>query len=101
MLIERIVPPVALTEALTWSTTALIFGITIGASVAGSVIDRYGAQFGFRLPAAAAVLAAVVALVSTPGLRPRAVRRTADRLAASLVDAPAPAAPRAQLPAAE
>lgn len=95
MLIGALVPPVALTEALTWSTTSLILGITIGAGVAGSVVDDHGARVGFWIPAAVAVLAALIALLSIPRLRVGAVRRTADNLAASLVDAPLPGAPQA------
>lgn len=97
MLIERMIPPVALTEALTWSTTALVLGITVGASTAGSVVDAYGARAGFWIPAGIAVLAAVLAVASIPRLRFAAVRRTADNLAASLVDAPVPGAPQAEV----
>lgn len=97
MLIERIIPPVALTEALTWSTTSLVLGVTIGASSAGYVVDAYGARTGFWIPAAVAVLAAVIALASIPRLRFHAVRRTADNLAASLVDSPVPGAPQAEV----
>lgn len=97
MLIERMFPPIALTEALTWSTTSLVLGITIGASTAGSVIDAYGARAGFWIPAGVAVLAALLALASIPRLRFQAVRRTADNLAASLVDSPVPGAPQAEI----
>lgn len=93
VLIERIVPPVALTEALTWSTTALVLGITIGASTGGALIDEHGARFAFWIPATVAVLAAAVALVSSPRLRYHSVQRTAHALAASIVDAPAPGVP--------
>lgn len=97
VLIERIVPAVALTEALTWSTTALVLGVTIGASAAGSLIDEHGARFSFWVPAGAAVLAALIALVASPRLRHASVRSTADKLAASLVDAPAPGIPQAEV----
>ncbi|WP_106850435.1 MFS transporter [Blastococcus sp. Marseille-P5729] len=98
VLIERIVPPAALTEALTWSTTSLIGGVTIGGAGGGSLVDRYGAQLSFWLPAGVAILAAAIAIVSIPRLRFRSVQRTASRLAASLVDAPAPGVPQAELP---
>lgn len=98
VLIERIVPPVALTEALTWSTTALVLGVTIGAAGAGTLVDEHGARFAFWLPAGVAVLAALVAITSSPRLRHRSVRRTADSMAASLIDAPAPGAPQAEVP---
>lgn len=97
MLIERIVPPVALTEALTWSMTALIFGVTLGTAAAGSVVDAHGARAGFWIPAAAAVLTALVAVSSIPRLRFHAVQRTAENLAASLIDSPVPGAPQAEV----
>lgn len=97
VLIERMVPPTALTEALTWSTTSLVLGVTVGAAGAGALVDQHGARFGFWLPAGVAVLAAVLALMSSPRLRHHSVRATADRLAASLVDAPAPGVPQAEV----
>ncbi|MFV0533841.1 MAG: MFS transporter [Cumulibacter sp.] len=91
-LIQRLVPPAALTEALTWSTTSLVVGITIGASAAGSIVDAHGARMGFWLPASVAVLAGLLAVISIPRLRFTAVTRAADALAVGLVDAPVPAA---------
>lgn len=67
--VERIVPRSALTEGLTLTTTALVIGVTAGAAIAGPLIDAYGARTAFRLPAVAAVLTAVVALVAWPVLR--------------------------------
>ena len=68
-LVERLVPKGALTEGLTWSTTALTIGVTIGAALAGPIIDHYGARTAFRLPTAAALLAAIVAASCLRGLR--------------------------------
>jgi len=60
--IERLVPPTALTEGLTLSITALTMGVTAGAALAGPVIDAYGARVAFRIPAGAALLTALIAL---------------------------------------
>lgn len=101
-LVERLVPRPALTEGLTWSTTALTVGVTAGAALAGPLVDAYGGSTAFRLPAVAAVLTAVAALATLPWLR---AARTADDLeadreagreagpeaATAEVDAPAPA----------
>jgi MFS family permease len=83
-LVERLVPRAALTEGLTWSTTSLTFGVTIGAAVAGPLIDTYGAHLAFRLPAGAAILTALIALASAPVLQ-----RAYARVAADAPDRPA------------
>lgn len=97
ILVERLVPPSSLTEGLTWSTTALVGGVTIGAAGAGSLIDAVGARAALWLPIGAAALAAIVAWSASPLLRHAAVTRTRGRLHASLVDAPAPNAPVAEI----
>jgi MFS family permease len=67
-LVERLVPRRGLTEGLTWSTTALTVGVTVGAAFAGPLVDAYGANAGFRLAAGAAALTALAALVVRPWL---------------------------------
>jgi predicted MFS family arabinose efflux permease len=76
-LVERLVPRTALTEGLTWSTTAVTFGVTVGAALAGPLVDAYGAAVAFRLPAVAAVLTAILALASRSWLTPRAAVESA------------------------
>ncbi|PRZ41675.1 putative MFS family arabinose efflux permease [Antricoccus suffuscus] len=90
MLIERLVPPYALTEGLTWATTALVAGVTIGAAVGGQLIDSYGARTAFLLPTCAALVAAIIAVVASPRLRFSAVQKTSQRMHASAIDSPAP-----------
>ncbi len=90
MLVERLVPPYALTEGLTWATTALVAGVTIGAAVGGQLIDSYGAHTAFFLPAGAAILAALIAILASPRLRFSAVQSSSQRLHASAIDSPAP-----------
>lgn len=93
MLIERLVPQTALTEGLTWSITGLIAGVTIGSAGAGALVDEYGARLAFWLPAGAAVLAALIALATSPLLRHAAVQRTAARLQSARTDSVVPGAP--------
>jgi MFS family permease len=59
-LAEVLVPRAAVTEAFTWIGTALGLGVAIGASVAGKVVDVYGANAAFLVATVAAAVAAVV-----------------------------------------
>lgn len=77
-LVERLVPRRALTEGLTWAVTALTVGVTAGASIAGPLVDAYGANAAFRLSAGSAVLTAVAALAVRPWLAADRVVETAD-----------------------
>jgi hypothetical protein len=56
-LIERRVPPEALTEGVTWVMTGIGIGMALGAFVSGWVVDAFGARSGFWVSAAAATLA--------------------------------------------
>jgi MFS family permease len=63
-LAELIVPRSAVTEAFTWIGTALGLGVAVGTSVAGRIVDTYGANASFLVATVSAGLAAVVVLVS-------------------------------------
>jgi predicted MFS family arabinose efflux permease len=58
-LAELLVPRTAVTEAFTWIGTALGLGVAIGASVAGKIVDLYGANAAFLVATVSAALAAV------------------------------------------
>jgi MFS family permease len=62
-LVESRVPRRTLTEALTWVVTALTLGVTAGSAIAGAAVDAWGAEAAFAVPAAAAGLAAVLAVL--------------------------------------
>lgn len=67
-LIEESVPARSLTEALTWSTAGLAFGVAIGPAVAGPLIDELGANGGFRVSlVAAAILLVLLPFVTRRG----------------------------------
>jgi MFS family permease len=68
-LVESRVPRSGLTEALTWVVTGLTLGVTVGSAVAGSAVDRWGAETAFAVPAVAAAVAALLALGGLPLLR--------------------------------
>jgi MFS family permease len=59
-LAELLVPRSAVTEAFTWIGTALGLGVAIGASVAGKIVDVYGANTAFLVATISAGIAAVV-----------------------------------------
>ncbi len=61
-LVESLMPPGTLTEGLAWVTTGLIVGVTIGAALSGPLIDNFGAQRAFVLPAVAGLVTAGSAL---------------------------------------
>jgi predicted MFS family arabinose efflux permease len=69
-LVEAEVPASRLTEGLAWISTALNIGVSMGAAVAGPVIDSAGASPGFVVAVVCGLLAAVVcvtgALVRKP-----------------------------------
>ncbi|WP_233498806.1 MFS transporter [Blastococcus sp. TF02A-26] len=59
-LAELLVPRSATTEAFTWIGTALGLGVAVGASLAGLVVDEYGANASFLVAIIPAGLAALV-----------------------------------------
>lgn len=70
-LVQGLVPPGRLTEGLTWVSTALGVGVSVGSSVAGTRIDAGGAHAGFLVVVVAGAGALVATLVALPVLRPR------------------------------
>lgn len=65
-IVEVVVPPGRLTEALTWTTTGLAVGVAPGAAVAGRIVDHHGATAGFVVPLVACAVAALVAWTAAP-----------------------------------
>jgi len=61
-LVERLSPSGALTEGLTWVSTAVGLGIAIGSSASGQLVDLRGAGWGFAVCLAGAAAAAAVGL---------------------------------------
>ena len=75
--VQDLVVPARLTEGLTWIATALGLGVAGGAAVAGQVVDAAGAHTAFRVPVAAGLAAAVIALAGWRWLRAAATLPTA------------------------
>jgi MFS family permease len=62
-LAELLVPRAAVTEAFTWIGTALGLGVAVGASVAGKIVDVWGANASFLVATIAAGVGAVVVVL--------------------------------------
>jgi MFS family permease len=76
-LIERRVPPEALTEGVTWVMTGIGIGMALGAFVSGLVVDAFGARNGFWVSVAAAGLALLIIALGQRALgEPRAASAT-------------------------
>ncbi len=68
--IERVVPLERLTEAMGWTVTGLEFGAGIAAPVIGWLADDYGARTALLAPAAAAVVAGALGVLTARQARP-------------------------------
>ena len=68
-LVQEVVAPSRLTEGFTWVATALGIGGSVGAAVAGWLVDSRGPRAAFLLSTGAALLAATTALAGTRWLR--------------------------------
>ena len=68
-LVQHFVGRSQLTEGLPWVGTALGVGVSAGASIAGALVDRQGADGGFGVVAVAGGLAVVVSLAAARVLR--------------------------------
>ncbi|MFJ5681053.1 MFS transporter [Streptomyces sp. NPDC093097] len=62
--IQRVVPETSLTEGIAWSSGGTGFGMTLGSTAGGWVIDAFGADRGYIVPAAFGVLGLLIALIS-------------------------------------
>lgn len=75
-LVQASVPPVRLTEGLTWIGTALGVGVATGSAIAGPLIDGHGSHAGFLVATGAGALATLFTIVTMAAIRRR--RRDAE-----------------------
>ena len=73
-LVSDVAPAGMVTEAYTWSITALVAGIAGGSALTGALVEAGGWRSGFLLAVAAALVAAITAVARRPTL---AVERVA------------------------
>ena len=59
-LVEQVVPTVAVTEGLTWATTALVVGFSVSTWLSGRLVDLAGVPWAYSLAPASAALALLV-----------------------------------------
>jgi MFS family permease len=74
-LVQRLVPKHLLTEGLTWVSTSVGVGVSIGAPFAGRLVDAYGAGTALLYPLAAAWVAVGVAVTGARRLRTEGLPR--------------------------
>ena len=65
MLVAKIAKPEQVTEAFTWSTSALLAGIGFGMAAGGALVEWGRSPAALGAGGAAALIAAVVAWVTT------------------------------------
>lgn len=85
-IVQRITPPNRLTEGLTWMSTAMTLGVSMGSALTGPAIDTKGHRGGFTLTL---VFAWIMVLAALIGLK--ALRKTLSQTSVSLpelVDVP-------------
>ncbi|MDO5720412.1 MAG: MFS transporter [Actinomycetaceae bacterium] len=68
-MVQRAVPSHRLTEGLTWMSTAMNIGVSLGAAVAGRTVDHSGSFGGFSVVIVSAWAMVVVTIVAVPVLR--------------------------------
>ncbi|MBG0830792.1 MFS transporter [Planomonospora sp. ID67723] len=68
-LIERLVPPHLLTEGMTWLSTAIGFGVALGAWAGGRLTDTFGASNAYGFAFGSAMLAVVIGVGGSAWLR--------------------------------
>jgi MFS family permease len=69
-LVQELVDPARLTEGLAWTSSGIGIGVSLGAALAGAVVDAAGAQPAFSVPVSAGLSAAVLVLLCSRWLRP-------------------------------
>lgn len=62
-IVQRITPAARLTEGLTWMSTAMTLGVSLGSALAGPMIDAHGHKGGFSYTILFAWLMVLVALL--------------------------------------
>lgn len=77
-LVRLLVSPQRITEGFSWLSAAIGVGVSVGASAAGALIDRYASPGGFAVVVGAATVALLVALLMIPKLRPLDLRPPDD-----------------------
>lgn len=78
-IIEMVTPKEYLTESLTWMSTAMCVGISLGSALAGGPVDSHGSHAGFLLVIGAGWLMVLLALVGLRLVKRETVRASERR----------------------
>lgn len=68
-MVQKAVPPRRLTEGLTWMSTAMNVGSSLGSALAGRVVDHSGHVGGFHTAIGFAWVMVTISLIAIPALR--------------------------------
>ncbi|MEV7158930.1 MFS transporter [Streptomyces misionensis] len=68
-LVQELIPRARINEGMTLAVTGLLGGSSLGSTLAGWAVERFGAAAGYRLPVAAAALALLTAVTGLGRLR--------------------------------
>lgn len=90
-IVQRVTPPARLTEGLTWMSTAMTMGVSLGSALTGPAIDSTSHRGGFALVMLFGWLMVAVALI---GLR--TLKRALDKKAPALPELGGPDAEHLQ-----
>ena len=69
VIIQKSVSPAKLTEGLTWMSTSINLGTSLGTAIAGPAIDAIGARGGLFTMSSAGWAMALLMLIGLPALR--------------------------------
>ena len=69
VIIQKSVSPAKLTEGLTWMSTSINLGTSLGTAIAGPAIDAIGARGGLFTMSGAGWAMVVLMLIGLPALR--------------------------------
>ncbi len=75
-IIQKITPEGRLTEGLTWMSTAMNIGVSIGAALSGRLVDLQGSHGGFLVVIGAAWLMALAAVLGLRTLKRETTKET-------------------------
>jgi predicted MFS family arabinose efflux permease len=74
VLVGRLAPAGAVTEAFTWEATAAVAGISVGGALSGVLVESASVSVAFVVAAGVAGAAAITTWMRLPSLRPRISR---------------------------
>ncbi len=75
-IVQKVVPSARLTEGLTWMSTAMTLGTSMGSAVAGPVIDNYSYHGGYLVILGFGIAMFLAAAIGYPVLKKAIQKRS-------------------------